>query len=203
MPTVKVAVGCIIEQGVMNELLADIDVGDSDEAEVTEEEGGEIITLNPVICKVITWEVRLTLEQKSRIPEILWYVRNDNDTLDPCSFFVRTRWEYVSTREEAYEKSHHFESDAAARQRFMEVFGRGIQESHMKFATRPFPLGWGSLNNPMEFLYITWINKCPTVERQAANTPMSQNSEVELRELSHKGWRWPSLDISLGTWKRG
>ncbi|KAI5982036.1 hypothetical protein EDD15DRAFT_2534667 [Pisolithus albus] len=140
MPTVKVAVGYIIEQDVMNELLADIDVGDSDEEEVAAEaeaDGGEIITLNPVICKVIRWQNSLTPEQKSRIPEILRYVRND-DTLDPCSFFVRTRWEYVSTEEEINKRLRHFESDGAARQRFMEVFGRGIQESHMKFATRAF-----------------------------------------------------------------
>lgn len=139
MPTVKVAVGYIIEQDVMNELLADIDVGDSDEAEVVAEaEGAQITSLNPVICKVTKWETSLTPEQQAKIPEILWYVRNDRDTLDPCSFFFRTRWEYVSTEEEIDEKLWEFEWDKAARQRLMEVFGRGIKESHMKFATRAF-----------------------------------------------------------------
>ncbi|KAI6032354.1 hypothetical protein PISMIDRAFT_13258 [Pisolithus microcarpus 441] len=127
MPTVKVAVGYIIEQDVMNELLADIDVGDSDEAEVVAEaEGAQITSLNPVICKL-----------KSR-KSYVWYVRNDRDTLDPCSFFFRTRWEYVSTEEEIDEKLWEFEWDKAARQGLMEVFGRGIKESHMKFATRAF-----------------------------------------------------------------
>ncbi|KAI6032318.1 hypothetical protein PISMIDRAFT_428101 [Pisolithus microcarpus 441] len=121
----------------MNELLADIDIGDSDEPEV-EEEGVEVTTLNLVICKVTEWKNRLTPEQRARIPEILWYVRNDNDTPNPCSFFFRSRWEYVSTHEEIDEKLQQSGWDRAARQRLMEVFGRGIQESHMKFATRPF-----------------------------------------------------------------
>lgn len=142
MPTVKVAVGYIIEQDVMNELLSDIDVGDSDEEEEVAEaeaKGAQITTLNPVICKVTRWKNRLTPEQRAKVPEILWYVRNDRDTLDPCSFFFRTRWEYVSTEEEVAERLWEFEWDVAARQRLMEVFSdRGIQESHMKFATRPF-----------------------------------------------------------------
>ncbi|KAI5983132.1 hypothetical protein EDD15DRAFT_2202349 [Pisolithus albus] len=74
MPTVKVAVGYIIEQDVMNRLLADINIGDF-EAEVAEAEaeadGAQVTTLNPVICKVITWRVGLTPEQQARIPEIL------------------------------------------------------------------------------------------------------------------------------------
>ncbi|KAI5983119.1 hypothetical protein EDD15DRAFT_2202336 [Pisolithus albus] len=75
MPTVKVAVGYIIEQDVMNELLADIDVGDSDEEEVAEAEaeaeGAQVTTLNPVICKVTKWETSLTPEEQAKIPEIL------------------------------------------------------------------------------------------------------------------------------------
>ncbi|KAI5983124.1 hypothetical protein EDD15DRAFT_2376863 [Pisolithus albus] len=141
MPTVKVAVGYIIEQDVMNRLLADINIGDF-EAEVAEAkaeaeaEGVQVTILNPVICKVTKWKNRLTPEQQARIPEVLWCVRNNSDNLDHCSFFVRTRYEYVSTREEVFDKLRHFESDVAARQRFMDVFGRGIKESDMKFATR-------------------------------------------------------------------
>lgn len=87
---------------------ADIDIGDSDEPEV-EEERVEVTTLNPVVSKATKWKNRLTPEQRARIPEILsGYVGNDRDTLGPVSFFVRTR----------------------ARQRFMEVFGRGVHESH-------------------------------------------------------------------------
>lgn len=138
MPTVKVAVGYIIEQDVMNELLANIDIADADESDSEVEEGVETTTLNPVICKVITWKARLTPEEQAQIPEILWYVRDDRDTLDPCSFFFRTRWEYVSTREEIYEKLRQSGWDRAARQRIMDAFGGRIQESDLKFATRPF-----------------------------------------------------------------
>ncbi|KAI6029037.1 hypothetical protein EDC04DRAFT_2605662 [Pisolithus marmoratus] len=159
MPTVKVAVGYLIEQDVMDELSSDLDENESEESEVSDSEGAEIITLNPVLCKVIRWKARLTPEQQARTPEILCLsavtisremvfslISHDiylsdclRDTnVDSYASFVPTRWEYVSTSEEVYEKLLQYESDKAARQRFMEVFGRGIHESHMKFATRPY-----------------------------------------------------------------
>ncbi|KAI5992549.1 hypothetical protein EDC04DRAFT_2809167 [Pisolithus marmoratus] len=143
----------------MNELLGDLDESELEESEVLDSEGGEVITLNPVLCKVIRWKARLTPEKQAGTPEILClsavtisremaftlisrdiyladYLRDTN--IDSYAFFVRTRWEYVSTPEGVYEKLLQYESDKAARQRFMEVFGRGIQESHIPFAYRRY-----------------------------------------------------------------
>lgn len=55
MPTVKVAVGYIIEQHVMKELLADIEtpwITDDEELSESDSEGGEVVTVNPVIRMV-------------------------------------------------------------------------------------------------------------------------------------------------------
>lgn len=138
---VKVAVGYIIEQHVMRELLADIEalwITDDEELSDSDSEGGEVVTVNPVIRMVNIWARLLTDEQRARTPRILYYLLDVNAGYDPYDFFFLTRWAYVKTVEEVNQKLSECESDWDARQRFMEVFGRGIQESHMKFATRVY-----------------------------------------------------------------
>ncbi|KAI6146755.1 hypothetical protein BKA82DRAFT_29520 [Pisolithus tinctorius] len=72
VPTVEVACGYIIEQDVMNELLADIgEPWKPEESEISDLEGEEVTTVNTIICKVDRWTMHLTPKQRAGTPRIL------------------------------------------------------------------------------------------------------------------------------------
>ncbi|KAI6146758.1 hypothetical protein BKA82DRAFT_627713 [Pisolithus tinctorius] len=106
------------------------------------------------------WKIRLTPEQRAGTPPIICLftvtisigtcalisfdiyltnlLRGASVGYDTCTFLVLTRFAYVSSHEEIQEKLCESESNRVAKRRFVEMFGRGIQDSHMKSAAERY-----------------------------------------------------------------
>lgn len=84
------------------------------------------------------WKIRLTPEQRAGTPPIIYLLRDASVGYDTCTFLVLTRFAYVSSHEEIQGKLCESESNRVAKRRFVDMFGRGIQDSHMKFAAERY-----------------------------------------------------------------
>ncbi|RDB15237.1 hypothetical protein Hypma_004740 [Hypsizygus marmoreus] len=82
------------------------------------------------------WRLELTAEQRAQTPPIKVYARDIASATASCVFFILTRRTTIRTPEQADELLCELESDRIKKRKFVEVFGRGFQESEMVFSMK-------------------------------------------------------------------